>query len=176
MANKIQLRRDTTVNWIAHDPVLAEGEPAVDMTTGQIRIGNGVLAWSSLPDISGAATSTSKVYVAAAAISESDLVYVIDQAGAVKADLATCASYSTLPVGYAANSAIEGGAVVVNFDGTTSSINLVPGAAVFMSSTPGQASAVPPNTPGAYVQRVGTALSATEYLFDKSLPVRLANV
>ena len=49
MSVQIQLRRDTTANWTSADPVLADGEPALDTTLGLIKYGDGVSAWSALP-------------------------------------------------------------------------------------------------------------------------------
>lgn len=49
MANKIQLRRDTTDNWERVNPVLSAGEPALDITTNQIKYGDGLTAWNDLP-------------------------------------------------------------------------------------------------------------------------------
>ncbi|CAB4133292.1 hypothetical protein UFOVP257_119 [uncultured Caudovirales phage] len=48
MANRIQLRRDTTSNWENINPVLADGEPGYDIVTNEIRIGDGSTAWSGL--------------------------------------------------------------------------------------------------------------------------------
>jgi hypothetical protein len=48
MAVKLQLRRDTTANWSASNPVLAEGEIGIDTTLQQAKIGDGVTAWNSL--------------------------------------------------------------------------------------------------------------------------------
>lgn len=48
MAITIQLRRDTAANWAASNPVLAEGEIGLDLTNDQLRIGDGVTAWSSI--------------------------------------------------------------------------------------------------------------------------------
>ena len=48
MANRIQLRRDTTANWNSVDPVLADGEPGYDIVTNELRIGNGSNTWSQL--------------------------------------------------------------------------------------------------------------------------------
>ena len=45
----IKLRRDTTVAWEAANPVLADGEPGLDTTTGLVKYGNGITAWNSLP-------------------------------------------------------------------------------------------------------------------------------
>jgi len=48
MSVTIQLRRDTTVNWNAIDPILAQGEIGIDLNNHTFRIGDGVLHWSAL--------------------------------------------------------------------------------------------------------------------------------
>lgn len=48
MANKIQIRRDTTANWTAADPILSQGELGLDTTLNKIKIGNGTSNWSAL--------------------------------------------------------------------------------------------------------------------------------
>lgn len=48
MAAQIQLRRDTTANWNATNPVLASGEIGVNTDTNQFKIGDGVLTWGAL--------------------------------------------------------------------------------------------------------------------------------
>jgi hypothetical protein len=45
---KLQIRGDTTVNWSAANPVLANRELAVDTTLNKLKVGNGVTAWNSL--------------------------------------------------------------------------------------------------------------------------------
>lgn len=45
----IKLRRDTTANWAAANPVLAEGEPGLNTDNDGIKYGDGVTAWNSLP-------------------------------------------------------------------------------------------------------------------------------
>jgi hypothetical protein len=44
----IQLRRGTTAEWTAANPVLAVAEPGMDTTTGEVKFGDGVTAWSGL--------------------------------------------------------------------------------------------------------------------------------
>lgn len=46
---KIKIRRDTTANWIAKNPVLALGEIGADMTLHRIKVGDGVKTWTELP-------------------------------------------------------------------------------------------------------------------------------
>jgi hypothetical protein len=53
MANKIQIRRDTTTNWTAVNPILSEGELGLDTTLNKIKIGNGTAQWSALSFYTG---------------------------------------------------------------------------------------------------------------------------
>jgi hypothetical protein len=48
MAQRIQLRNDSTANWAAVNPVLAQGEVGVDVTLGRLKIGDGTTAWNTL--------------------------------------------------------------------------------------------------------------------------------
>jgi len=49
MAYQLQWRRDLAANWIATDPILAQGEIGLEIDTDRIKIGNGVDVWSLLP-------------------------------------------------------------------------------------------------------------------------------
>lgn len=44
----IELRADTTANWTAANPILAQNELGVESDTGNEKIGDGVTAWNSL--------------------------------------------------------------------------------------------------------------------------------
>lgn len=55
MGTRMQQRRGTTAEWTAANPVLSDGELGYNRTTGEIRIGDGVTAWNSLP--------SSKIYI-----------------------------------------------------------------------------------------------------------------
>lgn len=48
MAQIIELRRDTTVNWETVNPTLAEGELGIDITIWDFKIGDGLSRWNSL--------------------------------------------------------------------------------------------------------------------------------
>lgn len=48
MAIQIQLRRGTAAEWTSANPVLAEGEMALETDTSKYKIGDGATAWSSL--------------------------------------------------------------------------------------------------------------------------------
>ena len=45
---QIQLRRDTAANWTSADTVLASGEPGYETDTGNLKLGDGTTAWTSL--------------------------------------------------------------------------------------------------------------------------------
>ena len=53
MANRIQLRRDTAVNWTRENPILSQGEPGYDLTANKLKVGDGVTAWTELDYASG---------------------------------------------------------------------------------------------------------------------------
>ena len=55
MATQIQLRRGTSAEWAAANPVLAQGEVGIDLTLGKMRLGDGVTAWAGLTPIGAAA-------------------------------------------------------------------------------------------------------------------------
>lgn len=48
MANTIKLRRGTSAQWSAANPILSEGEFGVDTTVWKFKIGDGATAWNSL--------------------------------------------------------------------------------------------------------------------------------
>ena len=48
MAKRIQLRRDTAANWDRVNPILAQGEVAIDLTNKNLKIGNGQDRWDTL--------------------------------------------------------------------------------------------------------------------------------
>lgn len=53
MATRIQLRRDTTANWVAENPILALGELGYETDTNKLKCGDGTTAWGSLNYLSG---------------------------------------------------------------------------------------------------------------------------
>jgi len=48
---KVRLRRDTSTNLVANNPVLASGEPMFAMDTKMLKIGDNTTAWTALPAI-----------------------------------------------------------------------------------------------------------------------------
>jgi hypothetical protein len=58
MAIQIQIRRDTASNWSSNNPTLAIGELGFVTDTSQLKIGNGSVAWNSLPYFLNSASAT----------------------------------------------------------------------------------------------------------------------
>lgn len=44
----IKMRRDTAANWTSINPILANGEQALETDTKKVKIGDGSTAWTSL--------------------------------------------------------------------------------------------------------------------------------
>ncbi len=53
MPIKIQIRRDLSTHWSSFNPILSQGEIAVELDTFQLKIGDGNLHWNDLPYASG---------------------------------------------------------------------------------------------------------------------------
>ena len=51
MEARIQIRRDTTVNWNSENPILSSGELGLDTDLNLLKIGDGSTAWNSLDGI-----------------------------------------------------------------------------------------------------------------------------
>jgi len=45
---RLQIRRGTTTQWTNGNPILAAGEPGLDITTGIMKVGDGITNWNSL--------------------------------------------------------------------------------------------------------------------------------
>ena len=48
MVTEIKIRQDTTENWVAINPILADGELGYDTTVLRFKVGNGVAKWTEL--------------------------------------------------------------------------------------------------------------------------------
>jgi hypothetical protein len=62
MAVNIQLRRGTTAEWVASNPILAEGEVGVETDTKKLKVGDGLTVWASLPYINLTPAIAANIY------------------------------------------------------------------------------------------------------------------
>ena len=46
---RIQIRRDSSTNWLTNDPALGQGELGLDTTSKRLKIGDGFTSWTNLP-------------------------------------------------------------------------------------------------------------------------------
>lgn len=86
MKTQIQVRRDTTANWLANkDVVPAAGEPCFDLKLGTLKIGDGVTTYENLKAISGASAAHYEG-VKAAGESDNDVITRVLTAAGVTAE------------------------------------------------------------------------------------------
>ena len=86
MKTQIQVRRDTTANWLANkDVVPAAGEPCFDLELGTLKIGDGVTTYENLKAISGASAAHYEG-VKAAGESDNDVITRVLTAAGVTAE------------------------------------------------------------------------------------------
>ena len=53
MVTRIQVRRDTAINWSNVNPILASGEFGFETDTYSLKIGDGETSWNSLDYFAG---------------------------------------------------------------------------------------------------------------------------
>jgi hypothetical protein len=62
MAVNILLRRGTTAEWTASNPILLEGEVGVETDSKKLKVGDGLTVWASLPYITLTPSAASALY------------------------------------------------------------------------------------------------------------------
>jgi len=124
---RIQERRDTAANWTAANPVLAAGEPALELDTGKQKIGDGVRNWATLPYAhESILASSTPVAVGSASAGTSALASRADHAHALPSSL----SATTIAV---SGNATVGGNLSVTGTLTTGSLSVPAGSVTGLS-------------------------------------------
>lgn len=52
----IQIRRGNSGEWANENPILAQGEPGLELDTNVLKFGDGISTWSELPEAGGSGT------------------------------------------------------------------------------------------------------------------------
>lgn len=91
-----KFRRDTAANWLATDPVLADGEPGIERDTRRVKYGDGVAKWSALPYASAAVAWGG---ITGALADQADLKAALDGKQPSDADLSAIAALTTTGFG-----------------------------------------------------------------------------
>lgn len=76
---KIQLRRGDSSQWVSANPVLSQGEPGYDTTTGALKVGDGLNAWTDLAGLGGGTTNEPFIPLAVGVVGADPVV--INEAG-----------------------------------------------------------------------------------------------
>lgn len=62
MADLIQVRRDSSTNWVSANPLLAQGEPGFETDTKKLKIGDGIVNWNSLSYLNDASINVATLF------------------------------------------------------------------------------------------------------------------
>lgn len=145
-------------------------------TTGNSKVlqtlPNGTIDPSVMPAGIGADV---KIVVASEALAANDLVNIWNDAGTPKARKADATAEGKEAVGFVKASVASAGNASVYFESRISGLTgLTSGARMYLSTSPGLATATPPTTAGNVVQYIGDAVSPTEIDFEKSNTITVA--
>lgn len=111
--------------------------------------------------------------VAFEAIGSGKLVNIFWDSGVAKARLADASAVGKRAIGYVPVGVAAGATVTVWFAGANAAVTGLTGPDVFLSTTPGGVTSTAPSGSGQVVQRVGTAASATAFMFSPSIETEL---
>lgn len=132
---------------------------------------NGRLSTTMMPVGVGADT---KALPATENIAAGRYVNIYDAAGTTSIRLADASTAGKPADGYVLEAVASGAVGLVYKEGSNNQLTgLTGGADLFLSTTPGLATAAPPSTAGQVVQRIGKAMGTTEADFERGYPVTL---
>lgn len=80
MTTRIKLRRDTAANWTRVNPILASGEPGLELDSGKVKYGNGTTRWNSLEYSGGNAESLSDDHAVTITVGNTEYWAIVNRA------------------------------------------------------------------------------------------------
>jgi hypothetical protein len=139
----IKLRRDTAANWESTNPVLASGEEGYETDTGLRKVGNGTVAWMTLPYMAASMITQTVKNTSGSSMPKGSVVYISSATGGdasvLLADADTEATASKT-LGLLATTIANDGFGQVITEGIITGINTASataGQSVWLSSTAG---------------------------------------
>lgn len=115
-----------------------------------------------------------KLLPASENLAAGDYVNVWNDAGTVRVRKADATSPGKPADGFVRAAFTSGNDATVYTDGQNDQVSGMTAGDVFLSTTAGLGTNTAPSTAGNVVQRVGTAVSATEVVFERGAPITLA--
>lgn len=174
-----QERNDTAANWTAANPVLLNGEWAVESDTGRYKLGNGVTAWNDLVYAGEAGGATLPEPILADTVPGAGWPIAIDRATA-RGRIARADTYiRAFVVGFSTGAAAidhpcpltAGPLTLADWSGPAGTASLLPGLPYFLALT-GGITATPP-TGGQALAPLGMALTAQTLDINLHSPILL---
>ena len=192
MANRLQLRRGMLDQWVLYNPLLAEGELAIELDTNKFKIGNGIDNWNDLPYVSGATgaqglqgpkgdtgdigpqgptgTSVASFNRTADTNILANHAVISTLTGCTYADNLTIAHMSKV-IGITSTSATASNQVEIYSSGLLDGFsNLTPNSPIYLST----AGTITQNIPSSgFLQKLGIAISTSEIIVNIGVAIRL---
>ena len=112
--------------------------------------------------------------VASEALSAGDYVNVYDDTGTAKVRKADATTAGKEAHGFVLSAVSSAASATVYFEGTNTAITGQTAGVVYLATTAGAGSTIPPSAAGNVVQRIGFAVSATAMNFTSNQPIVLA--
>jgi hypothetical protein len=164
----LQLRRGLSSEWTSSNPVLAQGEMAVELDTHRFKIGDGVTNWVSLPygGLQGPAGTNSVITVTSPLFVASNKVLAIT--GTIGYADSSNVNHAGYVLGISSNSATAGTAINISTTGLMTGFTSL-GSGIAYLGTGGNIVTTPPTS--GFLQQIGIVISSTSILIDIGNPI-----
>lgn len=173
MATQLQLRRGLSSEWASSNPILAQGELAVELDTHQFKIGDGITHWNLLSygGLQGpAGTNTDIIVYSSIDISTNKVIAVVN--GSVVYADSSNVNHAGSVIGISSNSASAGNPITVKTVGELSGFALLTPGKMYLS-TNGNFSTTMPST--GFIQSLGVIITSSSLVIKIGDPIILSS-
>lgn len=173
MADKLQTRRDNSVEWTSNNPILSDGEIGFERDTNRLKIGNGVTRWNDSPYIPATTTPAYLSLIGTAGVALGGHRVVIESLGSLYYADTTNLAHVNRVVGLTLNACSLGQSVVYVKDGLVTEPSWAWNTSLpVWLSTNGLLTQSPSNTTG-FVMIIGNPVSSTSLYVSLKTPILL---